>query len=185
MKIGIDLDGVCYPFEEAIRYHLLTATGIAGEHMPAPTQWHFYEEWGLTVEEFNRHCHDAANLNNLFLEHNPYPGVADALQTIHAVGHTIHVITARDYGLPGVAQQQTVQWLRRHGIPFDTITFSRDKTVVRTDWYIDDNTNNVIDVHATGANAVIMDQPWNRDAPPHHPRVSSMTEYADMIMGAS
>lgn len=183
MRVGIDLDGVCYPFEEALRQYLFRIEKRTWKSMPEPTCWHFYEEWGLSEYQFNDYCHRAANEWGLFERAKPYPGVVDAIRRIKDAGNTVHIVTAREYGRPGDSERQTCRWLRGWEIPYDTLTFSRDKTVVRTDWYIDDKPSNVDSFHHTLTRAFLMDQPWNQGT--LHQRVSNLKEYADMILGAA
>lgn len=182
-RIGIDLDGVCYPFDEAIRRYMYYRHDWSFDRMPEPTNWHFYEGWGMTQADFDRYCHESVNEGYLFRVCAPYSNVASSLDRLRAAGHSIHIVTARDYGHPGFAEKDTVTWLDKFGIPYDTITFSRDKTIVRTDWFIEDNIKNYEALNKGWCIPVLMDQPWNREAPGHYRRAKSMNDFADMITG--
>jgi FMN phosphatase YigB (HAD superfamily) len=51
-KVGFDIDGVLYDFEDALREYM-TEEGYA-HPMPVATTWDFAESWGLTGEEFQQ-----------------------------------------------------------------------------------------------------------------------------------
>lgn len=182
-RIGIDLDGVCYPFDLALSMYLRYHHGWKPESMPTPENWHFYRDWGMTETVFNQYCNEAVDAGYLFRVCDPWPDVAHSLERLRNSGHSIHIVTARDHGKPGFAHKDTLAWLHRWSIPHDSVTFSRDKTIVRTDWFIDDNIDNCLAVAATGSRGVLMSQPWNRDAPDSVVHVNGMDDFADLILG--
>ena len=186
MRIGLDLDGCLYNFEDSVRQYL-AGHGYPRELMPDPERWSFHEDWGLTLEAFKTTCNRGVNDGVIFNYGRPYDGVTESVQRIRDAGHTIHVITARFYGEPGVAQMLTVSWLARYSIPFDTITFSHDKTVVPTDFMIEDNIRNYDALEEAGTCAVLMDRAWNRGTPEDYRRLRAfdMPHFADMIEEAS
>lgn len=182
-RIGIDLDGVLYPFDDAIRKYLHYRHQFDWKAMPAPEHWHFYEDWGLTREAFDWYCNTAVDDGYLFRVSEPYAGSHEAMWKLRSAGHSIHIVTARNFGLPGHVEKDTVAWLAKHELPYDTITFSHDKTVVRTDWFIDDKVDNFLALDKTWTIPVLMDQPWNQDAPVHCRRAKNMLDFAGMIVG--
>jgi capsule biosynthesis phosphatase len=76
-------------------------------------------------------------------ELEPVPGAVAKLQSLKAAGHYVILMTARHMktcgGNPGLAvarQGRTLlDWLERHGVPFDEIWFGKPQA----DVYIDDN----------------------------------------------
>lgn len=73
----------------------------------------------------------------------------------------IHIVTHQYMGNESI----TIDWLIKHDIYYDNITFSSDKTVVRGDYIIDDKTSNLIDINLKchGVIPIAYDQPWNKD----------------------
>lgn len=187
MKIGIDLDGVCFNFEDSLRAYLVRELGFSKMMCPDPTRWDFHNDWGLSYEDFKHACNEGVNAGYVFLYGDPYPGVVEGVNRIKDMGHSVHVITARAYGNPGIAQLNTDTWLAKHKIPYDTITYARDKTVVPTDFMIDDAIHNYEALEAAGTCAVLMDRAWNRGTPEDHRRMRAldMRHFADMIEEAS
>lgn len=182
MKVGFDLDGVLYPFDQALAEYFLDR-GTRPEALPTPQSWHFYKDWGLKADGFDYTCHEATRYGDLFNCLPPYPGAADAVRKVKAAGHSIHIITARNYGNPGQAQSQTVKWLNRYGIPYDTLTFSSDKTIVTTDVYLDDKISNVESFKDTKTTGILLRRSWNNDCPPGMLVATCVSGYADYVLG--
>jgi capsule biosynthesis phosphatase len=73
----------------------------------------------------------------------PLPGAVEKLKALRAAGHTIIIATARhmktcdgNEGLVLARQGKvTLDWLARHGVPFDEIYFGKPWA----DIYVDDN----------------------------------------------
>lgn len=185
MRIGIDLDGVCYRFENAVRRHLMVNHGYTRESLPDPIGWNLEERWGMNRDQFRAFCDEGVDADIIFTYGAPYPKVIDGVQAIARAGHSIHVVTARGYGQPGASESATARWLDTWNIPFDTLTFAHDKTVARTDIMIDDKLENYDELEAAGTHAVLMDQKWNQDIPggKTRNRVKDMLEFADLIQG--
>ena len=76
-----------------------------------------------------------------------------------------HIVTDRSVGK--YSQANTEEWLARHQVPYDTITCARDKTVVGTDAFIDDKSENVVALREAGSAAFLLRSSHNRrDAVP-------------------
>lgn len=186
LRIGVDLDGVCHNFEHGVREYLIDHHGYDAQDLPDPTEWHFHKAWGITREHFESICNDGVDAGYVFLKGVPYAGTVEGLWRLREAGHSIHIVTARFFGRPGNAQRNTMRWLTQHDVPFDTITFARDKTVVRTDYMIEDNIPNFDALQAAGTHAVLMDRPWNQDTPDRErSRVTDMLALADHIVGVA
>ena len=54
--VGVDLDGVIYPFAEA--FHSYCRQRLGTPDLPAPVDWHFYRSWGIADDEFTRYLDD-------------------------------------------------------------------------------------------------------------------------------
>ena len=176
--VGIDLDGVCYDFADSLR------TFLEGTHRkyPNPIRWEFYEDWGYSLEEFLDLCHDGVDAGVIFSHGEPFPGTRDALLRLRAAGHSLHVITDRSFGKGGGSEAATRVWLDTHKIPFDSLTFSPDKTIVRTDYMIEDKLSNYDALRAAGCEVYLLDRPWNHDDGTRL-RVHSLDQFANEVIG--
>ncbi len=88
-----------------------------------------------------------------------YPGANYALQVIHRTCRIIIVTARRPYSRP-----QTLEWLMAHGLPFDALYHTEDKTEIPESITvaIDDHPEHLQSYQAVGARVFVMDQPWNR-----------------------
>lgn len=163
-RIGVDLDGVFYDFGAAFRDYIVTHAGWDFTKLTPQQDWYFYRDWGMTDNQFVGHCHDAANARKLWNHNVPNAEDLQWLRRLQKQGHTLHVITDRSFGRhPGLSHEATAKWLSENDFPYDTLTFSRDKTVVRTDFMIDDKLQNYDDLEQSGCIPVLYDRPWNSD----------------------
>lgn len=179
-RIGIDLDGVCYDFGAALRHYLWGWCRRDEASMPEPTRWEFYEDWGLDLKQFLQVCHEGVDAGVIFSWGDPHPGTYDALTALHVAGHTLHVVTDRSFGSHGRSEAATRDWLDRYKLPFDSLTFASDKTVVRTDYMIEDKLANYDALDAAGTKVYLLDRPWNQDGGERR-RVHSWTEFLRVI----
>lgn len=179
-RVGIDLDGVCYDFAASLR-EFLTSSGIRFKHQcPDALRWEFYEDWGITLSEFLTHCHRGVEAGIVFTHGDPYPGVREAFQRIKAAGHSIHIVTDRSFGREGVSERATRAWLDRHDLPFDSLTFTADKTIVRLDHMVDDKLANYDALEAAGVDVHLLKRPWNRDDKPRK-TVLDLLHFAEVV----
>ena len=98
-------------------------------------------------------------------------GVLQRLQT----DYRIVLITARR----PMARRQTLDWLHEHGIPFDELHLTGEKTEASNGIVlaVDDHPDHVNEYLARGIRVFLMDQPWNRTfSAPGATRVSGWDE---------
>lgn len=165
MRIGLDLDGVCYPYDVAFREYLVSNLGWDADICTPPTQWKFFLDWGLSSDEYWAHHINGINAGVIFNWGDPYPGVVAAVQAMKARGHEVHLVTDRNAGRPGVAMQSTAEWLARHKIPYDGIYFGGLKSVCSgLDAFVDDRPENVALMEGAGVSTWLLDRPYNQDA---------------------
>lgn len=182
MKIGIDLDGVCYDFSGSLREYLV-AHGIRFKHeCPPPTRWEFYFDWGMSTDEFLTHCHRGVEAGYVFTHGGPLDEAPQAIRRLMSAGHTIHIITHRSFGKNGASESATRSWLDSHNFRFTSLTFAEDKTIVPTDWMIEDNLGNYDALDATACTPVLVDRAWNHIPDDARRRVSSIGEFADLVL---
>lgn len=188
LEIGIDLDGVCYDFAESLRQYLYRAeldkkyNIIDGE----PDKWHFYLDWGMTLQEFIEHCNKGADLGWVFGIGEPRDAAQDAVWFIKSLGHNVNIITDRSFGqTPEVSENNTRSWLAKNEFVYDTLTFSADKTCIRNDMFIEDKLENYDALDAAGVEVYLVDRPWNQDHGDSRRRVKSIQEFATIVGNCS
>jgi uncharacterized HAD superfamily protein len=163
LDIGVDLDGVCYDFPRAFREWVAHRTGRRLSDLAEPTCWEFFTAWGLSLEEFLELFHEGVDAGWIYGRGAPFPGTREALASLSARGHRLHVVTDRGaMGSPGAAQESTRRWLHAEGIVVDSLTVAKDKTVVPTDVFIEDLPANAQDLVGAGRAVVLLDRSWNQ-----------------------
>lgn len=160
MRIGIDLDGCVYDFVDSLRQYLVLYEGWDPDELPPETCWGFFwTDWGIPFAEFKRLCDDGVDRRQIFYHGAPiddYRGHSvGALCALKAAGHSLHIVTDRNFGTHSASN--TARWLGHFEIPFDSLTFSADKTCVPTDVFIDDRPGNVETLRAAGVEAWLLD----------------------------
>lgn len=182
MRVAVDLDGVVYDFVEALRHYLVTVHGYDPARLTPPTTWEFYPEWGMTAEEFLDHCTTATDTGWMFCTGEPIPGSKEALDTLRSEGHTIHIVTARNFG--NFSEINTRGWLDQYGIPRQSLTFAHDKSIIDADIFIDDKPSNVDKLRAANKNAWLLKDPAcpsRRDADGHPWLVETWGQFVGLV----
>lgn len=179
--VGIDLDGVIYPFAKAFSEYCCEQMGRL--FLPEPTHWHFYEDWDLDEKTFNLWLRDAARTHRVFATEKPYEGVVEAWEELQRMGLKIHVMTAR----PQEAWAQTAEWLEEHGLHVDTLHFSPSKSFLskiakKKAIMIDDHVVYYEAAEKAGIIPFLMTRPWNSDKQDAN-RVTSLPDFASVIRG--
>lgn len=177
-RIMLDVDDVLFPCVASIRRYFIDELGYSPEQLPAPTTWEIHTHWGLDRAVLWNLVTDGAN-EGLFCKSPPFPGTRAAMQALKTDGHTLHLVTARIAGDIGVAERSTVEWLRINRLPFDSLTFAKDKTIVAVDYALDDKVENC-EALADSCRPWVMDQPWNRHNTTLR-RVHSLSEFVKEI----
>lgn len=182
LDIGWDLDGVMYSFDRAMAAYLHRTTGRDLASMPVPDRWNTWEVWDLEMDEFLSAMNAGISEGFVFRHGTPYPGAVETVKAMAADGHRIHIVTDRGRGgLEEVAKASTVAWLAEQGVPYDSLTISADKTVVRVDAFIEDRDKNYLALLEHGSNPYLVDQPWNRHVDAGARRLEDVTAFADVV----
>lgn len=187
LRIGVDQDGVTYPFDRAMATYIAHKTNRPLSDFPVPDGWNMWEYWGMPEGEWVDHFHRGIADRYIFRHGDPYPGVVDAIGRLKAAGHQLHAVTDRGRGgLEQTAAESTHAWLAEHGISYDTVTFAADKTSVPTDVFIEDRPRNYRALREAGVDCYLIDQPWNRHvATAEGRRVADLADFADRILAAT
>lgn len=179
--VGIDLDGVVYPFADAFKEYCLERMDVAS--LPDPTHWNFYEDWGLDSETFNAWLREAASTHSVFATHDPYEGVISAWHDLRDMNVKIHVLTAR----PQSAWAQTAEWLSSNKLHVDSLHFGPTKALLAKiatgkAILLDDHVAYYEEAERNGIIPCLMDRAWNAHKVDAN-RVSSLPEFVSFIRG--
>lgn len=173
-RIGFDLDGVVYDFRAA---HADFEVSRGNAHCAvelAADGWDYYLGWGLTLDQWLESYREGVDAGHILWVGEPMPGAVDVSRRLRADGHTVHIVTDRSIGQQ--PQEATKAWLADVGFEYDTIDFSRDKTVVPTDVFIEDRLVNADAVNAAGSLCYLINRPWNLPLD-DRPRVDTLEEF--------
>lgn len=186
LSIVIDIDDVLYPWYDAA-HKVCVAAGITNG--VTPRTWSVFEEYGCTAEQWWATLRDAT-LDGTLYEAAPYDGALQGLWRLEAAGHHLHLVTARgthteDPDLRTCIEAATHRWLAAWHFPYDSLTFSADKTVVPADFAVDDNVKNYDALEHAGAVSFLVDRPWNEPHDDGRRRVDSLATFATIILGDS
>ena len=177
MRVGIDIDGVIYDWEKSLRLWRVNTKHIDPRTMPVADSWDL-ANWNITREELVADCEDAVAAGWMFNRGAPINDARHQLLRLRKAGHSVHIITARDFG--PMTKPNTLRWFKRYSIPFDTLDFSHDKTVRELDAMIDDKPANVEALIQSGVDAWLQDRPYNQDE--ILPRVVNLKEFVDRVL---
>lgn len=165
--LGVDLDGVCGDYMEALRAAAADRLGVPLGDLTKDVSWGC-EEWGITsMEEFNALHRFAVMERRIMAKMDTIPGVAEALWRLSDAGVWIRIITHRLYVNWGHATvaADTVDWLDRSAIPYRDLCFVAAKSSVAADAYVDDSPSQIEGFRKAGRSAIVFDQPYNRHLP--------------------
>lgn len=160
MRIGIDIDGVLYPWTDYANAAVMRQFGVPdpGEHL----HWdHLLEQVGQ--ERFGwLWTLDAAE--EVFGWRGTYPGVAKAFGSILDSGHECHFVTHRNPALTGALTANFLEYHFGHKKWAGLHVLSRTPkhTVLEWDVFIDDKPDTVLDMlKHTDAKVFAPARPWN------------------------
>jgi hypothetical protein len=183
VRVGIDLDGVCYDFALHLRRYLVEWLGHAPEPYEHLHSWDFWTRWGWDEERYLAACHEAVDAGCLFATGEPHQGTREALATLAAAGHELHIVTARDFGsAPGASERATLRWLEEYRIPYTSLTISHDKTSIPTDIFVEDYLPNYEKLRAAGTTAYLINREWNAPYDDGRNRVADIGEFARVVL---
>lgn len=187
MRVGFDLDGVLYDFGNSVRRYLDSIGTPYGwkDDKPEPHHWNFYEYWGMDLAEFKQVCHDGVDAGYIF-QGDVRPNAIDSVRRVAELGHEVIIITDRQFGSkPENSHAATTEWLAQHGIEYDELVFSADKTAVPTDFFVEDKRENYDALRKAGVAAYLITRDWNIDEQyglkDGRYRINDISDYADII----
>lgn len=164
--VGVDLDGVCGKYYDALRRHVAREHNIPENEIeniyPDPTTYDMIE-WPDFEHNFVKYHTDAVE-QGIFTTMEPIEGASDALWALSEAGLHLRIITSRfvQHGQNAQVISDTAYWLDKNSIPYRDIMFVKDKPDVYADVYIDDSPENIVRLEAAGRRVIIFDAPYNR-----------------------
>lgn len=181
--IMLDLDNVLYPFIRTFHTWLET---LYPKPVPFNNRsWTFYREMGVKDDDFKSHLRQYGATGGFGQDVSPIDAI-HPLVNLWDRGHRIHIVTHRpDH--PQVTSD-TVTWLRRWGVPYDTLTIGGDKAAFlgwsrsSTTWALDDAPQNVDHLRSRGVRAFLYAQPHNADVQALHKVARSTQAFAYRVL---
>jgi hypothetical protein len=178
MRIGVDIDDVIFPWYEYAHELCVQARITNGV---TPMSWSPFLEYGCTIQDW-LDVLEVATMDGTLYSGEPYLGAIEALWRLRDAGHEVHLVTARGFFNFGeLIREQTVSWLADWDVPHDSLTFTKDKTSVPCDVFIDDSAPNVAALTAAGVRTFMLTRPHNA-TDPYELRVGHVAEFVDLIL---
>lgn len=166
MRIGIDLDGVCYQWTKTARYMLREILPNSPYHKHGPlgqecSKWDYIKDH--VSKEHNDWLWKEGVELGLFRHGHLFPGTIKALRALAKYGRLV-AITQR----PHRASEDTFAWINFHRLPFREVHIlqGEPKTeVAQCDVYIDDRPKNCIELKTAFSDSTVCipDRPWNQE----------------------
>jgi len=182
LRVGIDLDGVVYPFVDMLRQWLVEERGrLTAEQCPPADHWDFYKDWGLTTPEFLEEFCASIHAGFMFHQGEPIPGSIETMHKLADEGHELIVITSRHIiGAEAEARRATLKWLASHDVALSGIAITPDKGVLATDLFLEDAEHNYDSLEADEETMpILLTQAWNAEHPGR--RVADWTEFDHIV----
>ena len=182
MRIGFDVDGVIYRFTKAYHLWLNKNRGMSLDPEVEALTWDWFSEWESPAE-FVMNLHDGVDSGDLYWKGELYePTIAQNLLDLRAAGHTIHVVTARTFGIEKSPKEATAHFFASHGLIFDTLDITRDKASVPTDIFLEDSLRNYWDLEMAGIVSYLVNRPYNQVKNSNMRRVNTVDEFTKLIL---
>jgi uncharacterized HAD superfamily protein len=140
----------------------------------------------MDTKEFLEVCHAGADAGFIFCG-GTRPNAVETVNAVKRLGHKVTIITDRSFGkTKEVSEKNTHEWLDQHGIPFDEIYFTPDKTHVHTDIFIEDKLQNYDAITAAGTECWLINRDWNTEGgPDDRLRINDVIEYLPKVIDKS
>ena len=191
LSVGFDWDDVIMPWY-APAVEVCNAAGLNPRGI-VPTSWHMHDELGCSLEAWVGALSDAT-VNGSLYDTEPFLGALEAMRRLYFEGHWVHIVTARGT-FPGNPNNERVKEITRSqvdewGAPHHSLTFTKDKASVPTDFFIDDNLRNYQRLDIAGVRVYLLNRPWNVEDP-NDPdtldlrRVNTVDEFVDIVLEAA
>ena len=179
-RIGFDLDGCLVHFTRTFQAYVLGKYPEMAEHIPDVNAEAETWDWFLAWPDWDRDrcCIEmdiASSRKQLIWIGEPYdPDLKQKIQKLRKQGHTIHVITHR---FSERSSDATHQWVNHEMGWVNSITLSKDKTVVPCDYFLEDNADNVYVLRENGTRAFLINRAYNLGLVPAEWSVNTLDDF--------
>lgn len=181
-KVGWDSDGVLYRFTKAYHLWMNTSQGMSLDLEVEAQTWDWFEDFGQTTEQFLEAMHNSVDAGQLFWEGELYEAtIPQNIADLTAAGHENHLVTHRFSGKIKCSKQATEHFYASKGIKFDSITYSKDKTVVPVDVFLEDNLANYDALEVAGITSYLINRPYNLQNDTRR-RVKTVDEFTKIVL---
>jgi hypothetical protein len=181
VRIGFDVDGVIYRFTKAYHLWLNAHKGMSLDPEVEAHSWDWFTQWE-SRDEFSMNLHDGVDAGELYWVGELYePTIRQNLIDLRAAGHTVHVVTARVYGIQKCALQATQHFFSTFDLPYDTMQIDTDKACIPTDVFLEDSLRNYHDLEAAGITSYLVNRTYNLIDDDRR-RVESVDEFTKLIL---
>lgn len=145
--IGIDIDGVMYPYYEQFRGYMRGYNIIFPKE---PTTYSVYDGIMTRKEYIEYHAQFIGDahyaIQNVNIKGDIYAGVVSTINKLKKLGYKIVIITSRgtiyhkdEFELKSIEIKYTTEWLYEYKIQHDDLIFTTDKSDYKFDIFIDDS----------------------------------------------
>lgn len=182
--LALDLDGVVADYVPAIKQITAERFNVPLASLSDPATYSLQDSgWGFSPDMTYFQVHaDAVEEYELYSNLPVMPGAVEAVKGLVDLGVSIHIITSRFvvHGQHRKVVSQTVEWLDKIGLPYNDISFLKDKASVKASLFVDDAPSNITSIRESGSEVLIFDASYNLDMP--GPRASNWNEaYAFIV----
>lgn len=164
LTVGWDNDGVLHYFRAGVCDYLDTIKhNWTPDRDPQETDnsWNFFEKWGMKGADFKKVCDDGVEAGYVF-NNNVRPNAVQTVNAVKRLGHKNIMITDRAFGkTPASSEQRTRDWILENHFEIDEVYFSADKTIVKTDIFVEDKWQNYDALEAVGTECWLINRSWN------------------------
>lgn len=187
LRVGYDLDGPGYRLLEAVKQfrHKRLGVPLGSMPLPLPAGSSVAEVWGVTLPELVSCINQGVNAGYIFRRGDPADGFVRSVRDVYDAGHTVHIVTSRAFGAPGLAEKHTREWLGEHGVPFHSLTFATDKTCLRPDLMVADRLGTYEALDAAGCQSWLLNRLWNQPWDDDRRRVETLAEFTEKVDAAA
>jgi len=177
----IDIDNTLWQFSDAFYLELKKIN----RNFPTPDHWCTYDIWEgyCSAEDFIAAI-NTIHHNQDHDQYQPYSESKCFLSSLKENGYYVILASHRTQE----TSQPTERWLARHGLPYDELHLSLDKTVLfsRVDIVVDDSPLTLEKAIESGALGAGLLFPWNRAYPSNGFRLfQNLNEVLDYILKSS
>jgi hypothetical protein len=171
-KIIIDIDNTLWDLSPELWNHLCKIN----PDMPPPSQWNRWESWEghIPLKDLMR------ALRTIHMNQERYPPYPESRYFLNALKERdFHIIIASHRHKETL--DPTVRWLNKHGLVFDEVHLSYDKSVLfdHSAGIVDDNPRVLEKAEQAGIVRAGLLNPWNEDT--HHPLFKNLIEILEFL----